>query len=251
MSNIVIVDRNGNVVPNMTWESVKKDYGLSLTECAGPDDETEFRLVKLIYDGTAETNWRLYVLDEEGRPLPGIAAFMGIWPPSGTDLPADAAPRISEDVWGQPEGRPNRALVLQPNDLNFTNMDGYIQHSLGSGSNYIPPIAGGSGGGTHWAWIMPGGSGAYSDVPAGFGMWDNHLMFWPVFQRTAGEEPPTPPPPSDDPIVEQLSRIADAVEDIRNRMIGPYTVTVTPSDAQVDPTPTITWGAFCLESTDD
>jgi len=188
---IEIVDRNGNVIDDMTWESVKRDYGLSLTEADPPEGATVFRLARLVYDSSAETNWRLYVLDEDGKPLQGVAGFLGILPDSGEVLPPDAAPRISEDFQGQPEGRPNRALVLQPNDLNFTNMDGYIQHSLGSGSNYVPP-----GPASHWAWIMPGDDGYYSDVPAGFGMWENHLMFWPVFQKvTEGDDPgPTPVP---------------------------------------------------------
>ena len=209
---IDIVDLNGNLVEGMTWESVKRDYGLSITEADPPEGAAVFRLVRLVYDSSPETNWRLYVLDEDGRALPGIAAFMGIQPPSGEDLPANAAPRISESFWEQPEGRPNRALVLQPNNLNFTNMDGFIQHSLGSGSNTIPPRPG-----THWAWGMPGDGGLfYSDVPAGFGMWDNHKMFWPVFQLVTegengnggnGEDPDL------EAVVAQLKRIADAAEE--------------------------------------
>ena len=204
---IEIVDRNGNPI-DMTWEQAQSQYGLSLTQAMPPEGATVFRLIRLVYDDSPETNWRLYVLDEDGKPLPGVAAFMGIQPPSGEDLPANAAPRISEDSWEQPEGRPNRALVLQPNELNFTTLDGHIQHSLGSGSNYVPP-----GPGTHWAWVMAGEQGHYSDVPAGFGMWENHLMFWPVFQRliegdggNGGEDGDLAE------VVEQLKRIADAAE---------------------------------------
>ena len=180
---IEIVDRDGNPVSDWTWEDLQTWFGLSLTEAAPPDGATVFKLVRLIFDDSPETNWRLYVVDEDGKPLQGVAAFLGIQPPSGDELPNDAAPCITEDFCGQPQGRPNRALILQPNSLNFTCMDGYIQHSLGSGSNYIPPINGGNGGGTHWAWIMPGDQSNYSDVPAGFGMWNEHRMFWPVFQR--------------------------------------------------------------------
>ena len=196
---IEIVDRNGDPVvidgQTWTWESVQRDYGLSLTKATPPEGATVFRLVRLIYDASADTNWRLYVVDEDGRPLQGIVGFLGILPDSGQELEPDQAPRLSEAVWAQPEGRPNRALVLQPPELNFTNLDGYIQHSLGSGSNYVPPVLGGSGGGTHWSWIMPGDYKWFSDVPAGFGLWDNHKMFWPVFQQVT-EEDPTPPPPT-------------------------------------------------------
>ena len=219
---IQIVDRNGNP-SNMTWEEVQSQYGLSLTRAAPPEGTTVFRLVRLVYDSSPETNWRLYVLDEEGRPLPGVAAFLGIRPPSGNNLPQDAAPRLNESLWGQPQGEdghplPNRALVLQPNDLNFTNLDGYIQHSLGAGSNYVPAILGGSGGGTHWAWIMAGESGAYSDLPVGFGMWDNHRMFWPVFQRQSKEQGGNGGDGEVEvdgdlaELVKQLTRIADAVD---------------------------------------
>ena len=193
----------------MTWAQVQSQHGLSLTRAAPPEGATVFRLVRLVYDDSPEVNWRLYVLDEGGKPLPGVAAFMGIRPPSGKDLPQNAAPRISEDLWAQPEGRPNRAVVLQPDALNFTGLDGYIQQSLGSGSNYIPP-----GPGTHWAWVMAGEQGYYSDVPAGFGMWDNHRMFWPVFQRQAGGDGGDEVEEGSDlaEVVRQLKRIADAAE---------------------------------------
>ena len=212
---IEIVDRYGDPA-GMTWQDVKNQYGLSLTRATPPEGVPVFRLVRLVYDGTAETNWRLYVVDEGGRPLPGVAAHLGIRPPSGTELPPSAAPRLSETSQRQPvdaDGHqlPNRALILQPNELNFTNLDGYIQHSLGSGSNYIPP-----GPATHWAWIMPGDEGHYSDVPIGFGMWDNHRMFWPVFQRQNAadtEENDNVEPEADmAEVVKQLARIADAVE---------------------------------------
>ena len=190
---IEIVDRNGDPVvidgKTWTWETVQQDYGLSLTKAEPPEGATVFRLVRLIYDASADTNWRLYVLDKDGKPLQGIVGFLGILPDSGTELEPDQAPRLSEDVWAQPEGRPNRALVLQPPELNFSNLDGYIEHSLGSGSNTIPPRPG-----SHWAWIMPGDYKWYSDVPAGFGLWDNHKMFWPVFQMLTGEDPEPPPP---------------------------------------------------------
>ena len=214
---IEIVDRNLQPIAGWTWESVCQDYGLSLTQADPPEGEPVFRLVRLIYDNTHETNFRMYALDENGVPLPGIAILMGIQPPSGVDLPADAAPRLTEDFWGQPEGRPNRALVLEPNELNFTNVDGYVQHSLGSGSNYIPPVMGGEGGGSHWAWVLYGDNHYYTDVPAGFGMWDNHLMFWPVFQLSVGEDGDD----GDDgngtdlsAVVEQLVRIGDSLEGI-------------------------------------
>jgi hypothetical protein len=204
---IEIVDRNGNSI-EMTWEQAQNQYGLSITQAMPPEGATVFRLVRLVYDTSPETNWRLYVLDEEGRPLSGVAAFMGIRPPSGESLPDSAAPCISQDFCGQPEGRPNRALILQPNDLNFTNLDGYIQQSLGSGSNYVPP-----GPGTHWAWVMSGEQGTYSDVPAGFGMWDNHRMFWPVFQRQVEGEGGNGEADGDlADLVKQLKRIADSAE---------------------------------------
>jgi len=204
----------------MTWQDVQTQYGLRLTRATPPEGATVFRLVRLVYDSSAETSWRLYVVDEGGRPLSGVAAYLGIRPPSGKDLPPSAAPRISETSQGQPEGAdgyplPNRALVLQPNELNFTNLDGYIQHSLGAGSNYIPP-----GPATHWAWIMPGEENHYSDVPVGFGMWDNHRMFWPVFQRqstgdTGGGDEGGDEVASEADLAEvakQLARIADALE---------------------------------------
>ena len=204
---IEIVDRNGAPI-DLTWEQAQSQHGLSLTRAVPPVGATVFRLVRLVYDHSAETNWRLYVLDEDGKPLPGVAAFMGIRPPSGQELPPDAAPRISVDIRGQPEARPNRALVLQPNDLNFTNLDGYIQHSLGSGSNYTPP-----GSGSHWAWVMSGGQDFYSDVPAGFGMWDNHRMYWPVFQRQiAGDGESGGQTGGKEGVEEQLERIANALE---------------------------------------
>jgi len=216
---IEIVDRNGNPV-SMTWQDAQSQYGLSLTRATPPEGAAVFRLVRLVYDSTAETSWRLYVVDEGGRPLAGVAAYLGIRPPSGNELPTDAAPRLSETFHGQPQGEdghrlPNRALLLQPNELNFTNLDGYIQHSLGAGSNYIPP-----GPATHWAWIMPGEKGYFSDVPVGFGMWDNHRMFWPVFQRQstadsgggAGGEEEVASGADLAEVVKQLVRIADAVE---------------------------------------
>lgn len=205
---IEIIDRNGALM-DITWEQVQSHYGLSLTRAAPPEGATVFRLVRLVMDDSPNVNWRLYVLDEGGVPLPGVAAFLGIKPPSGEDLPQNAAPRISENVWGQPEGRPNRAVVLKPDELNFTGLDGCIEQSLGSGSNYIPP-----GPGTHWAWVMAGDNGYYSDVPAGFGMWDNHQMFWPVFQRqVAGNGGDTVEEDSDlAEVVRQLKRIADAAE---------------------------------------
>ena len=196
---IEVVDRNGNPVVvdgvEWTWESAQRDFGLSLTRAEPPTEATLFRLVRVIYDGTFESNWNLCVVDEDGSPLPGIAVFMGILPDSGQALDPDQAPRLTEEFWGQPEGRPNRALVLQPNELNFTNELGRITHSLGSGSNYVAPVDGGSGGGTHWAWVMAGQQGWYSDVPAGFGMFREHRMFWPVFQRVTVTDPEPPPPP--------------------------------------------------------
>ena len=75
----------------------------------------------------------------------------------------------------------------------------------------MPPILGGEGGGTHWAWIM----GSYSDVPAGIGMWDNHRMFWPVFHRqVAGDDGDDGDDGEDSDVLAYLKRIAEAVEKI-------------------------------------
>ena len=221
MGDITIINRNGFPVEGMNWESVQQDYGLSLTRAQVPDGEKAFRLVQLIYDDSADTNWRVYVLGENGAPLAGVAAFLGIYPDSGTELPDDMAPLIAPDTYEQPEGRPNRALVLEPNEANFTTIEGYIQHSLGPGSNYVPPALGGDGTGTHWAWA----TGTYSDVPAGFGMWDNHKMFWPVLQLVQeGDEPVEPPEPGEDDVLAELQAIRTSLERIEDILETVYRV---------------------------
>jgi len=211
---VAIVGRDGNpVVENgveWDWEHVQKTYGLSVTRADVPDGEFVFRLKALIYDGSPETNGRMYAMNENGAPMPGVAMLLGIYPTSGTALGDNDAPQIAEGVRQQPEGRPNRALLLNPNDLNFTNIDGFIQHSLGSGSNYTPPRPA-----THWCWVIPGDNNYYTDVPAGFGMWDNHKMFWPVLQlEVAGDDNGNGEPVDGDleGVIEQLKRIADAAE---------------------------------------
>jgi hypothetical protein len=189
---ITVIDRNGNLL-DWTFTDICEQFGVDMYPATPPKGETVYRLRQVIYDGSGETNWRMYVKDPNGAPVRGVACFLGILPPSGQELPPNAAPRLAVDFWQQPGDRPNRALVhTADNSLNFTGVHGYIQHSLGGGSNYVPP-----GPASQWCWVMPGDLEEYTDVFTGIGMFHNHEMFWPVFEKTVvgGGNGPVDPPP--------------------------------------------------------
>jgi len=192
---IEVVNANGTPA-DMTFEEACEQFGLVYFPAAPPEGATVFRLKRIIYESSDVTNWRVYIKDKNGAPLSGHAAFLGIRPPSGEDLPDDAAPRLAPDFWQQPADYPNRA---ETSGENFTGLHGYIQRSLGPGSNYVAPVDGGSGGGTHWTWVMCMGPDEdpiwYTDVLGGIGMFRAHEMFWAEFWKMTGDgDGPDPDP---------------------------------------------------------
>ncbi|NIQ88652.1 MAG: hypothetical protein GWN93_06055 [Deltaproteobacteria bacterium] len=200
-----VVDKHGTEI--MTLEEANAGFGIDYVRADPPEGATVWRLREFVLDDSPDTNWRLYTHDANGAPLSKIACFMGIHPPSGKDLDDDQAPRLSETFWGQPGSRPNRADVHEDNAYNWTNADGYIQRSLGRGSNYVLPGPTDA----HWGWIMPGDNKEYSDVAIHIGMWENHKMFWLRFYKEVEGENGNGNG-EDSEIVVQLKRLADAAE---------------------------------------
>jgi hypothetical protein len=198
---VEVVDRYGKPL-GMTWEEVQAQFGLRMVAATPPEGATVWRLSKIIHDSTTETNLRLYCRDENGAPLSKITVFMGMHPDIANPLPANMAPRFSLGQQGHPidpltnQPYPNIAWLDSDNSQNWTNADGYVQRSLGSGSNTSPPRPI-----YQWAWVGNGEEVVYTDWVYGIGgMWvddkGEHQMWWPEFKRvTEGDEPPPPPPP--------------------------------------------------------
>jgi len=198
---VEVVDRYGKPL-EITWEEVQARFGLRVVAATPPEGATVWRLSKIIHDSTPECNLRLYCKDENGAPLSKITVFLGMHPDVAKPLPPDMAPRFSIGQQGQPidpntgQPYPNIAWQDQDNSQNWTNADGYLQRSLGSGSNTVPPRPI-----YQWAWVSGGEKVEYTDWVYGIGgMWADdkgeHQMWWPEFKRvTGGDEPPPPPPP--------------------------------------------------------
>ncbi|HUW12605.1 MAG TPA: hypothetical protein VM537_22955, partial [Anaerolineae bacterium] len=198
---IEVVDRFGNPL-GMTWEDVQEQFGLRMVAATPPEGATVWRLSKIIHDSTPESNLRLYCRDENGAPLSKVTVFMGMHPDVAKLLPDNMAPRFSLGQQGHPidpltnQPYPNIAWKDSDNSQNWTNADGYVQRSLGSGSNTSPPRPI-----YQWAWVSGGDNVEYTDWVYGIGgMWADdkgeHQMWWPEFKRvTEGDDPgPTPTP---------------------------------------------------------
>jgi len=206
---VEVVDVNGNVVENGWADAVAR--GAELVSASPPAGATVWRVKRLILDNGGSMAFRTYAVDKNNAPIKGIAILEG-WN-DGDLLPDDAAPRLSETVWEQPNNRPNKALLLSD---QFTNIDGYLEWTWGSGEfiGNEPP---------HWVWVMPGGEKWFSDVMFVPGWWDEHIKYWVVFEKQeSGDVPVDPPidPPIDGDLTEvvvQLKRIADSLEVVSSR----------------------------------
>jgi len=197
---VEVVDRYGKPL-GITWEEVQARYGLRMVVATPPEGATVWRLSKIIHDSTPECNLRLYCRDENGAPLSKITVMMGMHPDVAKLLPDNMAPRFSLGQQGQPidpltnQPYPNIAWKDSDNSQNWTNADGYVQRSLGSGSNTSPPRPI-----YQWAWVANGEEVEYTDWVYGIGgMWvddkGEHQMWWPEFKRVTEGDEPTPPPP--------------------------------------------------------
>lgn len=205
---IEVIDVNGVVVEN-GWVAAEA-RGARLISAEPPEGEAVWRVKQLILDTGGSMAFRVYAKDENGAPIPGVAILEG-WR-DGELLPDDAAPRLSETVWEQPddadgEQYPNRHYKLPS---NFSGPDGYVEWLWGPGEFLNPDDP------AHWVWIMPGGDKWYSDVLVVPGWWDEHIKYWVVFTKAVGddggEEPVEPPSGDYSEIVVELRRMADAAE---------------------------------------
>ena len=228
--DIQVVDQLGNVL-DMTWEEVHNKYGLEIIRAGVPAGEKVWRVRRLIWDKSPDTNYRTYCRDEHGAPMSGITTFLGATPGDYTlNLPPDAAPRLSETLTSQPvDGSgniyPNVALK---HPTYKTNADGYMQHSLGSGSNTVPPRPV-----YQWAWVMPGDYKWYSDWIHGVGgmfvdeeSGVEHQMWWVEFwlQEAGGEEPGPTPLPED----AEFEAVVPEIEITFTVKVPSFTVPVVP-----------------------
>ena len=198
------VDAEGNFTEE-DWAWAQERYGVRLVEATPPKGATVYRLTEL-RQKLGPCGMTVDVVDEDGQPLEGIVVLQG-WENPEKQLPDDAAPRLSEDFWGQPEGKPNQG------EGGFTNGEGVYGWGWGPGEQYQPELEEGP----HWYWVMPGGEQVYSDVTLGYGwLWgSDHDTLNLTFTRTVMEDEEPPPPPVDpdlEAVVEQLTRIADAAE---------------------------------------
>jgi len=195
VEEIRIVDQLGNTL-DMTFEDVQKGWGLDIVRANPPVGATVWRIRTLIWDKSPNTDFRMYCMDENGDPLPGIVPLLGISRgPWSLDLASEGAPRFSEGNWGQPidpgTGQPYPNVVLYHKDdnaKNMTNSAGYVSHSLGAGSNCVPPNPV-----YQYSWVMPGDNRDYSDWIRGVGgMWADHngehQMWWVGYTRETAKE---------------------------------------------------------------
>ena len=199
VGDVRVFDKDGN---ERDWQWAVDRYGVRLVEADPPEGATVYRLTEL-RQKVGPCGLVVHVQDEDGNPLEGIAVLQG-WV-DGDDLPADAAPRLSEDVWAQPDGKPNKG------GGGRTNASGDFGWGWGPGEQYDPATQEGA----HWYWVMPGDLQWYSDVALGFG-WlfgSDHDHLDITMTRTAGSEEPPPPPPDDD-LVAQVARVGDILERI-------------------------------------
>jgi len=204
---IEVVDLNGNPIENGWADAVSR--GARLFEATPPEGATVWRVKRLILDTGGSMAFRMYAKDENGAAIPGVAIFEG-WkdPVEAFKLPADAAPRMSEDYWGQPKDLDGSTLpntVFKLND-QFTNQDGFLEWLWGPGefvnANEI----------VHWGWVMPGDNKDYSDVFVIPGWWAEHIKYWVEFEKSVGTDDGGGETPGDGDYSELLDRIAVAVE---------------------------------------
>lgn len=207
---IEIFDQTGRKL-DMTFEQVCEGWGIQLVEADPPEGATVWRLRGMIWDKSPNTVYRTYCRDEGGAAQPGIMTFLAATPGDYTiDLPPDTAPRFTEAETRQPidpaTGQPYPNVAIK-HPSYLSNADGYMEHSLGVGSNTVPPRPV-----YQWAWVAPGDHKWYSDWVRGIGgMWADengeHQMWWPIFvMEVEGdddpENPPTPSPEGGDYVVE-------------------------------------------------
>ena len=202
---VQVVYRNGEPVPGVTWGDIQRDYGLWAVSAEAEPGEMVWRLRRIVWDNTPETNYRTYCKDANGAAMPGVVTFLGATPGDYTknDLPPDSAPLLVGDTPGQPTdpntGEPYPNVALK-HPTYQTNDDGWMQHSLGTGSNTVPGRAI-----YQWAWVMPGDDKLRSDWVYGpGGMFEQdgieHQMFWCEFwlEEEEGDDPgPVPVPPGE------------------------------------------------------
>jgi len=204
---IEVVDLNGNVIAG-GWEAAEA-RGARVIRASVPDGKVGWKVSRLILDTGGSMAFRLYAKDSNGAPISGVVMFQG-WDsddPAAKTLPPDAAPMLVEGVAAQPEGLPNKALVL---DNQFSGPDGYLEWTWGPGE-FLNPLSP-----AHWCWVMPGDEKWMSDVVFVPGWWDEHIKYWVVFEKVEGDEEPEEPeePVTGDleEVVVELRRLAVAAE---------------------------------------
>lgn len=131
-----------------------------------------FELVELQLDTSGTMGMHVYVLDENGAPIPGVAVAQG-WV-DGPVLPEDSIPN-----GGDPRNYPNNGNVM------FTDARGVAEWIWGGGEGHDPAKTEGA----HWYWIPKGPSDISTDVVYGFGWrWGtNHYKVSAYFQRVRYE----------------------------------------------------------------
>lgn len=180
-----VYDKDGN---ERDWQWAADRYGVELIEAEPPEGATVFRLSE-IRQKVGPCGMTVQVEDEDGNRIPGVVVLQG-WV-DGPELPNEAAPRLAEDSWDQPMGKPNRGTG------DFTNGDGVMGWGWGGGEQYDP--TGGWGlehvEGPHWYWIMPGDDQVYTDIILGLGwlLGTDHDTLTLTFQRAVGEDEPEEP----------------------------------------------------------
>lgn len=204
---IEVVDLKGNPIENGWADAVAR--GARLFEATPPEGATVWRVKRLVLDTGGSMAFRMYAKDENGAPIPGVVIFEG-WkdPNEAYKLPDDAAPRMSEDHWGQPDdldGTPLPNTVFKLND-QFTNADGFVEWLWGPGefvnANEI----------VHWGWVMPGDNKDFSDVFVIPGWWAEHIKYWVEFEKSVGTDDGGGEEPGDGDYSEVLDRIAVSLE---------------------------------------
>ena len=171
--SVRVFDSAGN---EQTWQWAVDRYGVRLEEASPPEGATVYRLTEL-RQKIGPCGLVVHVQDEDGNPLEGIAVLQG-WV-DGSNLPDNAAPRMSETWWMQPDGKPNRG------NGGFTNSNGDLGWGWGGGEQFDPDVKEGA----HWYWVMPGDDRWYTDVPLGFGwlLGTDHDHLDITFTRTVSE----------------------------------------------------------------
>jgi len=199
-SMVEVIDLNGNVIEG-GWADAEA-RGARIISASPPDGASVWRVKRLILDTGGSMAFRCYAKNALGQPLPEIAILMGWDSNDATDLPDDAAPRLS-DVLGfaQPEGKPNTALILPD---PFTGVDGFLEWSWGPGEFIDPDNP------AHWCWVMchsgDAGDPWYTDVIFVPGWWDEHIKYWVVFELEVADDGGQEPIPEDD-VLAALNRL--------------------------------------------